>query len=114
MSPIDGTVAAVNLQAGQQVAGGSSTADVVVVGPGGYEVATTVLVADVGQVKLGDAATVRPDGTSSDPPRGSPPPGAAWAAAWAGPSSAVVESGAGSAADARPGLVNSGALGAPN
>jgi multidrug efflux pump subunit AcrA (membrane-fusion protein) len=39
---------------------------VVVVGPGGYEVVAGVPVADVGQVKPGEDAVIRPDGTDSD------------------------------------------------
>jgi HlyD family secretion protein len=64
VSPIDGTVAAVNLTGGAQVSAGSSFANVVVVGPGGFEVTTTVPVTEVGMVKLGDSASVVPDGTS--------------------------------------------------
>jgi HlyD family secretion protein len=65
VSPIDGTVAAVNLKTGDQVSAASSTANIVVVGPGGYEVTTTVPVADIGKVKPGNAATVLPDGSST-------------------------------------------------
>lgn len=63
VSPIPGTVAAVGLAPGATVAAGSSTAVIVVVGPGAYEVTTTVPVADIGKVKVGDPATVVPDGT---------------------------------------------------
>jgi multidrug efflux pump subunit AcrA (membrane-fusion protein) len=62
VSPIDGTVAAVNMKAGDHVGAASSTEDIVVVGPGGYEVTTTVPVTDIGNVKLGQAASVLPDG----------------------------------------------------
>jgi multidrug efflux pump subunit AcrA (membrane-fusion protein) len=65
VSPIDGTVAAVNMKAGDHVSAASSTENVVVVGPGGYEVTTTVPVTDIGNVKLGDAASVVPDGAAS-------------------------------------------------
>jgi HlyD family secretion protein len=65
VSPIEGTVAAVNMKAGDQVGVASSTENVVVVGPGGYEVTTTVPVADIGNVKLGNAASVLPDGSST-------------------------------------------------
>src|SRR5437588_8702853 len=65
VSPIDGTVAAVNMKPGDAVAAGSSTENIVVVGPGGYEVTTTVPVTDIGNVKLANAATVVPDGSSS-------------------------------------------------
>jgi multidrug efflux pump subunit AcrA (membrane-fusion protein) len=64
VSPIDGTVFAVALQVGDEVTAGSSTATVVIVGAGGDEVATTLGVADIAQVKLGDHATVVADGTS--------------------------------------------------
>jgi HlyD family secretion protein len=64
VSPFGGTVAAVGLKPGDAVSAGSSTADVVVVGPGGYEVTTTVPVADIGKVGIGDAASVTPDGAA--------------------------------------------------
>jgi multidrug efflux pump subunit AcrA (membrane-fusion protein) len=65
VSPIAGTVAAVNLSPGTQVSSDSSTANVVIVGRGGYEVTTTVTVADRPKVSVGDAATVTPDGSSA-------------------------------------------------
>jgi HlyD family secretion protein len=65
VSPIAGTVGAVTLVPGQQVTAGSSVADVVVVGQGGSEVATTVSVDDVDKVRIGQTATVVPDGTST-------------------------------------------------
>jgi multidrug efflux pump subunit AcrA (membrane-fusion protein) len=61
-SPIDGTVVAVNLNVGDTVSSASSTANVVVEGAGGYEVATTVSVDRVGQVAVGQPATLLPDG----------------------------------------------------
>jgi multidrug efflux pump subunit AcrA (membrane-fusion protein) len=61
-SPIDGTVVAVNLNVGDTVSAASSTANVVVEGAGGYEVATTVSVDRVGQVAVGQPATLVPDG----------------------------------------------------
>jgi len=65
VSPIDGTVAAVNMKVGDHVGAASSTENIVVVGPGGYEVTTTVPVTDIGNVKLADAAKVVPDGSAS-------------------------------------------------
>ena len=65
VSPIDGTVAAVNMKVGDHVGAASTTENVVVVGPGGYEVTTTVPVTDIGNVKLADAASVVPDGAGS-------------------------------------------------
>jgi multidrug efflux pump subunit AcrA (membrane-fusion protein) len=64
VSPIAGTVAAVGLVPGQTVTAGSTSATVVVVGSGGVEVTTTVGVDRIPDVKIGDAATVRPDGTN--------------------------------------------------
>ncbi|MGI9080197.1 MAG: HlyD family efflux transporter periplasmic adaptor subunit [Acidimicrobiales bacterium] len=64
VSPIAGAVGAVTLVPGHQVTAGSSVADVVVVGQGGSEVATTVSVDDVDKVRIGQTATVVPDGTS--------------------------------------------------
>jgi HlyD family secretion protein len=65
VSPIAGTVAAVSLSPGIQVSSDSSTANIVVVGRGGYEVTTTVTVAQRPKVAVGDAATVTPDGSSA-------------------------------------------------
>lgn len=65
VSPITGTIADVNLSAGTQVSADSSTANVVIVGRGGYEVTTTITVADRPKVSVGDAATVTPDGSSA-------------------------------------------------
>jgi multidrug efflux pump subunit AcrA (membrane-fusion protein) len=61
-SPIDGTVVAVNLNVGDTVSAASSSANIVVQGDGGYEVATTVSVDRVGQVAVGQGATLVPDG----------------------------------------------------
>jgi multidrug efflux pump subunit AcrA (membrane-fusion protein) len=63
-SPIAGTIAAVSLQVGKAVAAASTTATVVVVGAGGYEVATTVGVNDITKLKVGDTASVVPDGSN--------------------------------------------------
>ena len=65
VSPIDGTVAAVNMKTGDHVGAASSTENVIVVGPGGYEVTTTVPVTDIGNVKPDQDATVVPDGAGS-------------------------------------------------
>jgi trimeric autotransporter adhesin len=65
VSPIAGTVAAVSLSSGDQVSADSSTANVVIVGRGGYEVTTTVTVAERPKVAVGDTATVTPDGSAT-------------------------------------------------
>ncbi|WP_426573607.1 HlyD family efflux transporter periplasmic adaptor subunit [Aquihabitans sp. McL0605] len=62
VSPIDGTVASVDLAVGDAVTAGSSTATIVVVGQGGYEVTTSISVKHLPDVKVGQAATVTPDG----------------------------------------------------
>ena len=62
-SPIDGTVVSLSLQVGQQVTASSSTANIVIAGSGGYEVATSVGVNDISQAKVGEAASVVPDGS---------------------------------------------------
>jgi multidrug efflux pump subunit AcrA (membrane-fusion protein) len=62
-TPIAGTVMAVNLAAGDSVSAGSSTENVVVAGPGGYEVSTTVGVTQIPDIALGQPATVVPDGS---------------------------------------------------
>jgi multidrug efflux pump subunit AcrA (membrane-fusion protein) len=66
VSPIAGTIAAINLAVGDSVAAQSSTANVVVVGNGGYEVTTTVTVAERANVKVGDGATVVADGAANE------------------------------------------------
>lgn len=63
VSSIAGTVQAVNLAVGDAVTAGSTTANIVVVGPAGYEVTTTVSVDKVTDVKVGQAATFLPDGS---------------------------------------------------
>ena len=62
-SPISGKVEAVNIAAGDSVTAGSSTANIVIVGSGGYEVTTTVSVDEVTAVKVGQDATFLPDGS---------------------------------------------------
>jgi HlyD family secretion protein len=62
-SPISGTVVALSLHAGQQVTAGSSTGYVVIAGRNGYEIATSVGVNDITQVKVDDTASVVPDGS---------------------------------------------------
>lgn len=64
VSPIKGTVEAVNIKVGDSVSSGSTTATIVIVGDGGVEAATTVNVDNVSKVKVGQAALVRPDGTA--------------------------------------------------
>ena len=67
VSPISGTVVAVTLAVGDEVsAAASTTAHIVVVGAGGFEVTTTVSVDHIPDVKVGQPATVLPDG-ATDP-----------------------------------------------
>ncbi len=61
VSPIDGTVTSVTLAKGDSVSASSTTANVVVVGKGGYEVSVPVSVTDRPSVTVGQAATVVPD-----------------------------------------------------
>ncbi len=63
VSPITGTVVSVNLTAGHHVSAGATTDNVVVVGNRGYEVSTTVSVAELSKFSVGDPATITPDGT---------------------------------------------------
>ena len=63
VSPIAGTVVAVNLAVGDEVSAGSSTANIVISGPGGYEVTTNLSVDDIRHVSVGQQALVRMDGT---------------------------------------------------
>jgi len=62
VSPITGTVQQVGIAVGDTVTAGSSTAAVVVVGDGGYEVTTTVTVDDLPDVEAGQAVTIAADG----------------------------------------------------
>jgi trimeric autotransporter adhesin len=67
-APISGTVALVNITPGQQVTGsqGSGTsADLVIEGAGGEEATTTVSVSDVGEIRVGQPATVTLDGSAT-------------------------------------------------
>ena len=62
VSPIAGTVASVGLAVGQAVTAASSTATIVIVGSGGFEVTMTVSVDRLPGVSLAQSATIRPDG----------------------------------------------------
>ncbi|MEO6700378.1 MAG: HlyD family efflux transporter periplasmic adaptor subunit [Jatrophihabitantaceae bacterium] len=64
-SPLAGTVAAISLVAGHSVSAGSSSATITVIGSGQESVTTTVALADVDSIKVGDRASVRVDGISS-------------------------------------------------
>jgi HlyD family secretion protein len=63
-SPLTGTVASLSITPGSQLSANSTTDTVVVVGTGGYEVATSVSVNDIESVKVGQNAIVTADGTS--------------------------------------------------
>jgi HlyD family secretion protein len=68
VAPITGTVALVNVTPGQQVTGsqGSGTsADFVIEGTGGEEATTTVSVSHVGEIRVGQPATVTLDGSAT-------------------------------------------------
>lgn len=62
VSPIAGTVASVDLEAGEEVEASSDTQRIVIVGEGGVEVTTSISVKDLPDVEVGQAATVLPDG----------------------------------------------------
>jgi hypothetical protein len=67
-APISGTVALVNVTSGQQVTGSqgtSASADFVIEGAGGEEATTTVSVSDVGEIKVGQPATITLDGSAT-------------------------------------------------
>jgi len=64
VSPIAGTVLAVNLTPGQAAQAGSTTQTILVQGAGGLEAMTSVSLADITKVKVGQAATVTPDGAA--------------------------------------------------
>jgi RND family efflux transporter MFP subunit len=67
-SPIDGVVGQVSITPGASVSAGSSSATITVVGSGGYEVATTVTVDDIADIKLGQPATIVADGATTSVP----------------------------------------------
>jgi HlyD family secretion protein len=68
VSPIAGTVAQVTITAGQSVSANSTSATIVIIGPGTSEVTTAVTDNQVGQVKPGEAASIVPDGGSTPIP----------------------------------------------
>jgi HlyD family secretion protein len=65
VSPIAGTVVAVAIDPGATVTAGSSTSTITIQGSGGYEVTTNVSVDRVRDLKVGQPATVVPDGEST-------------------------------------------------
>ena len=65
VSPIAGDVVAVNLAVGDDVEAGSSTANVVIEGSGGYEATTNLSVDDITRVSVGQRAAVHLDGTGA-------------------------------------------------
>jgi multidrug efflux pump subunit AcrA (membrane-fusion protein) len=63
-SPIAGKVVGVNLAVGDTVTSASTTQNIIVVGDGGFEAVTTVGIAKLPAVKVGQPATVIPDGSA--------------------------------------------------
>ncbi len=66
VSPIDGTIMAVGLGAGDDVDAASDTATITVAGDGGYEVTATVGVDDLPDLAIGQTVTVVPDGSTDE------------------------------------------------
>ena len=64
VSPLTGVVSSVGLTVGQQAIAGSATTAVDVIDPTGHGVTLSVDVTKIPQVKVGDKATVVPDGTA--------------------------------------------------
>ena len=64
-SPIDGTVGLVAISVGDAVSGNSGSPQIVVIGPGDHQVTTSVSETSIGSVRVGDAATVVPSGSSA-------------------------------------------------
>lgn len=64
-SPIDGTIASVSINPGQSVPGSPDASQIVVIGPGAHQVTTSVSDTSVGSLRVGDAATVIPSGSSA-------------------------------------------------
>ncbi len=65
VSPFTGVVSSVGLTVGQQAAAGSATAAVDVIDPNGHSVTLSVDVTKIPQIKVGQKATVMPDGSST-------------------------------------------------
>lgn len=66
VSPIAGTVTAVDLAPGEDVDAASATAHIIISGRGGYEATVNVSVDDLDDLEVGQAATVRPDGSDEE------------------------------------------------
>ena len=64
-TPIAGTVAAVDITPGAAVGASSSSATITVVGTGAKQITTTVSLADVDRVKVGDHVDVKVDGVAA-------------------------------------------------
>jgi HlyD family secretion protein len=62
VSPVDGTIAAVQMAAGDEVEAASATANILVVTDSGFEVTFSVSVDDLTDVEVGQQAEVLPDG----------------------------------------------------
>ena len=62
-APISGTVVAVGFETGESVTAASTTQQIIVVGDGGFEVTTTIPVAKIPTVEVGQQATVTLDGS---------------------------------------------------
>lgn len=67
-APIPGVVSAVGLTVGQQASAGSTTSAITVIDPNTHGVSLTVDVTKIAQVKVGDPATVLPDGSGTPLP----------------------------------------------
>jgi len=65
VSPITGTVSSVGLTVGLQATAGSTTSAVDVIDPTGHGVTLSLDVTKIPQVKVGDKATVVPDGSAT-------------------------------------------------
>jgi RND family efflux transporter MFP subunit len=65
VSPFTGVVSSVGLTIGQQAIAGSTTTAVNVINPTGHRVTVSVDVAKVAQVKVGQKATIVPDGSAT-------------------------------------------------
>jgi len=66
VSPIVGTVSAVNMAPGDEVDAASATAHIIIAGRGGYEATVSVSVDDLEDLEVGQAATVLPDGSEEE------------------------------------------------
>jgi RND family efflux transporter MFP subunit len=64
VSPITGTVTAVNIETGDDITGASDTETIVIEGSGGYEATLMVSINDIDEIEVGQSTTLVADGST--------------------------------------------------